>query len=96
MMESKSSVQLVNLGNPQEITILELAEKILELTKSKSKIQHTPKQEDDPIRRSPDISRAGQQLKWKPKVSLEDGLVTTIEYFRKKLKSMKNQLDILE
>ena len=96
MMESKSSIQLVNIGNPQEITIIELAEKILKLTKSKSKIQYTPKQEDDPLRRIPDISRAEQKLKWKPKVSLEDGLITTIEYFRKKLKSMKNQPHILE
>ena len=71
----------VNLGNPREITILELAEKIIELTNSSSKIIFKPLPPDDPVRRRPDISLAEKKLNWSPRTSLEDGLKRTIEYF---------------
>ena len=71
----------VNLGNPEEITILELAEKILNLTGSRSKILFKPLPPDDPERRQPDITLAKEKLGWAPKISLEEGLKRTIEYF---------------
>ena len=74
-----------NLGNPKELTIKDLAEKIVLLTKSKSKITFLSLPEDDPIRRCPDISLAKKILKWEPKVSLEEGLNKTINYFKKKI-----------
>lgn len=73
----------VNLGNPEEITILELANRVIELTGSKSKIIYEPLPEDDPHRRQPDISLAREKLKWQPGTTLEDGLTRTVEYFRK-------------
>ena len=73
----------VNIGNPDEWTILELAKKIIGLTKSKSKIIHKELPEDDPKVRQPDISKAAKLLKWKPKVKLEQGLKETIEWFAK-------------
>ena len=73
----------VNLGNPDEFSILELASKIIELTGSKSKIIYKPLPQDDPTQRKPDIKLAGKALKWRPKVKLEDGLKETINYFRK-------------
>lgn len=73
----------INLGNPHEITMLELAEKIIFLTGSKSKIVYQPLPLDDPKKRKPDIGKAIKVLKWKPSVSLEEGLSRTIEYFRK-------------
>ncbi len=76
----------VNLGNPDEFTILELAEIVIKLTKSKSKIIFEPLPFDDPTQRKPNISLAKKTLKWKPKVKLEDGLKETIKYFRKLLK----------
>ncbi len=72
----------INLGNPVENTILELAEKIIRLAKSSSKIIHKPLPQDDPVRRRPDITLARDTLKWEPKTVLEDGLLRTIEYFR--------------
>ncbi len=72
----------VNLGNPGEFTILELAEKILELTGSKSKIEHKPLPQDDPVRRQPDITLAKTELEWQPHVALDDGLAETIAYFK--------------
>lgn len=75
----------INLGNPHESTILELAELIIKLTKSKSKIIYKPLPEDDPKVRQPDIKRANELLHWQPQVSLIDGLNTTIEYFRQKI-----------
>lgn len=72
----------VNLGNPREMTILEFASLICEMTGSRSEIVHKPLPEDDPQRRQPDISRASHLLGWQPRVSLEDGLRTTIEYFQ--------------
>jgi UDP-glucuronate decarboxylase len=75
----------INLGNPNEFTILELAENILRLTKSKSKLIHMPLPSDDPTQRKPDISQANDDLLWEPKVQLEDGLKETINYFSTKL-----------
>lgn len=72
----------VNLGNPSEFTILELARKIIELTGTKSKIIFKPLPPDDPVQRQPDITLARKVLNWEPKVSLEEGLKKTIEYFR--------------
>ena len=72
----------VNIGNPKEITILELAEEIIKLTNSSSKIIFKPLPEDDPKRRQPDISLAREKLLWQPKVNLEEGLEKTIQYFR--------------
>ncbi len=76
----------VNLGNPEEFTILELARLIIKLTKSASKIIFQPLPMDDPTQRKPDIALAGNKLGWKPKVDLEKGLKSTIEYFRDILK----------
>jgi dTDP-glucose 4,6-dehydratase len=75
----------VNLGNPQELTILDLAQAITRLTGSRSKIVFTPLPQDDPKRRQPDITRAKQLCGWKPKVEFTAGLAETIEYFRQKL-----------
>ena len=71
----------INLGNPLEFTIKELAEKILFLTRSHSVIKYEPLPSDDPRKRKPDITRAKQLLAWEPKVDLETGLKTTIDYF---------------
>ena len=76
----------VNLGNPEEFTILELARLIIKLTKSASQIIFRPLPMDDPTQRKPDIALAGNKLGWKPKVDLEKGLKNTIEYFRDILK----------
>jgi UDP-glucuronate decarboxylase len=73
----------VNLGTPGEFTILELADKVLRLTRSKSRIVHETLPQDDPVQRQPDIKLAKKQLKWEPKVYLEDGLKETIKYFKK-------------
>ena len=74
----------VNLGNPHEVTVLELAEMVLELTGSRSRIVQRPLPQDDPRRRKPDITRARAALKWRPKVPLRDGLVRTIESFARR------------
>jgi UDP-glucuronate decarboxylase len=73
----------VNIGNPEEFKIKELAEKIILLTGSKSKLQFHPLPQDDPKQRRPDISLAKKELGWEPKISLEDGLKETISYFKK-------------
>ena len=72
----------VNLGNPNEFTILDLARKIIEMTGSKAKIVFQPLPSDDPTQRQPDISLATKELDWKPGVELEEGLRSTIDYFR--------------
>lgn len=76
----------VNIGNPCEFTMLELAEKVISLTGSSSKLVFCPLPSDDPRQRQPDISLARQELCWQPQINLEDGLKMTIAYFRKKLK----------
>ena len=75
----------VNLGNPVEFTILDLAQMIIELTNSKSKIVFKKLPKDDPKQRKPDISLAKEKLKWEPKVNLKQGLIETIKYFGKSL-----------
>jgi len=72
----------VNLGNPREVTMLQLAEIIIRLAGSKSKIEHRPLPVDDPKQRQPDITKARTVLGWEPEVDLEDGLGRTLEYFR--------------
>lgn len=73
----------VNVGNPNECTMLELAERIVRLTGSRSKLKFVPLPEDDPKQRRPDISLAKKELAWNPRTSLEDGLKETIAYFRR-------------
>jgi UDP-glucuronate decarboxylase len=75
----------VNVGNPREFTILELAELVLRIVGGKSKLVFKPLPSDDPRQRQPDISLARQRLGWEPRVTLEDGLKETIAYFRKTL-----------
>jgi UDP-glucuronate decarboxylase len=75
----------VNIGNPGEFTMLELAEMVLKLTGSKSKIVHRPLPQDDPLQRRPDIRLAKEKLGWEPRIPLEEGLVKTIAYFEKEL-----------
>ncbi len=78
----------VNLGNPGEFTVLELAKKTIEITGSKSKIVFLPLPQDDPVKRKPDISKAKASLDgWEPKVSLDEGLALTVDYFRSVLKN---------
>lgn len=72
----------VNLGNPHEFTILELAQKVIKLTGSKSEIINQPLPQDDPMQRKPDISKINNLTQWKPSVQLEEGLKQTIEYFK--------------
>jgi len=85
MMDQDREVGPVNLGNPVEFTIRQLAETVLRLTDSKSRIEFRPLPQDDPTQRQPDITKARQLLDWEPKVALEDGLKETIGYFRKLL-----------
>jgi len=80
----------VNLGNPVEFTIMELAEKIMTLTGSKSEIFFRPLPENDPLQRKPDITMAMRELNWKPRVQLEEGLKKTIGYFDKLLSGFVN------
>jgi UDP-glucuronate decarboxylase len=84
MMDSRAGFAgPVNIGNPGEFTMVELAELVLRLTGSRSKLVFLPLPADDPRQRRPDISLAGDELRWKPTVALEDGLKETIAYFRK-------------
>ena len=71
----------INLGNPGEFTILELAEKVISLTGSRSRITFKPIPDDDPGQRRPDITLAKEQLNWTPKIDLNEGLIRTIGYF---------------
>lgn len=83
MMENKENfIGPVNIGNPGEFTIRELAEKVIKMTKSKSKIVFRELPQDDPKKRKPDISLAKKKLDWEPKISLEEGLLNTIKYFK--------------
>jgi UDP-glucuronate decarboxylase len=75
----------INLGNPEEFTMLELATAVIGLTGSRSKVVYRPLPEDDPRQRRPDISRAGDILKWKPRTPLKEGLTKTIAYFEELL-----------
>lgn len=82
LMNVENFIGPVNLGNPGEFTILELAKKVIAATNSKSKIVFQPLPEDDPRQRKPDISLAKEKLNWEPKIKLEDGLKETISYFK--------------
>ncbi len=85
MMNAEGFTGPVNLGNPEEYTILDFAKKIIAMTGSRSKIIHQPLPSDDPTQRQPDISLANEKIKWQPRVSVDEGLKRTIEYFRKEL-----------
>jgi UDP-glucuronate decarboxylase len=84
-MAQTETVGPINLGNPGEFTMLELAELTLKLVGGKSKIVHKPLPADDPKQRQPDITQAKSVLKWEPKVPLQEGLDRTIAYFRGRL-----------
>ncbi len=86
IMESNDFIGPMNLGNPAECTILDLAKKIIALTKSSSKIIHKPLPLDDPVRRRPDISLAKEKIGWMPETELEKGLLKTIDYFKRMVK----------
>lgn len=85
MMNCDGFIGPVNLGNPRELSIRELAELVLEITHPKSEIVHKPLPQDDPLQRCPDITLAKERLKWEPAVTLREGLEETIEYFRQVL-----------
>ena len=85
MMNQDETIGPINIGNPSEFTILELAEKVINLTGSQSKIIHETLPSDDPKQRQPDITQARQVLDWEPKYSLDEGLKPTIAYFDKLL-----------
>ena len=85
LMNSENFTGPVNIGNPDEYTILDFAKKIIAMTGSKSLIIYKPLPSDDPTQRQPDITLAGEKLGWKPKVSVDEGLKRTIEYFKKEM-----------
>lgn len=86
LMETPDSItEPVNIGNPDEFSIKELAEMIIDITGSKSKITFEPLPADDPTQRKPDIIKAKEMLNWEPKIKLEEGLIKTIDYFKKTL-----------
>jgi nucleoside-diphosphate-sugar epimerase len=84
LMESDYSMP-VNIGNPDEVTMLQLAQEIRELCGSSSKIIHTPLPPDDPKQRCPDISLAKRLLGWEPRIARREGLARTVAFYRKKL-----------
>ena len=86
LMNCEEQTEPVNLGNPEEFSIMELAQKVLDLTGSKIPMVFKPLPPDDPVRRRPDITRAQERLGWQPAVLLEEGLQATIPYFAEKLK----------
>lgn len=85
LMASEDFTGPVNIGNPGEFTMLELAQKVIALTQSNSKISYHPLPQDDPLQRKPDISLAKEKLAWEPTVVLEEGLKKTIDYFKTSL-----------
>ena len=87
MMQTEDFTGPVNTGNPGEFTMIELAEKVIEMTNSSSKLIKTAARPDDPGRRRPDITLAKKRLGWEPKITLEEGLRPTIDYFDELLKS---------
>jgi UDP-glucuronate decarboxylase len=76
----------INIGNPTEFSMLELAKTVIEMTGSRSRVVHRPLPENDPRQRRPEISRAQETLSWTPRIQLKEGLIRTIEYFEKLLK----------
>jgi len=87
VMEQEKTVGPINLGNPTEFTIKELAQKVLSMTSSSSTLVEKPLPSDDPTQRKPDISLAKEVLDWSPQVELEEGLERTIPHFRALLES---------
>ena len=85
MATSEEVVGPINIGNPNEVAVLELAKLIIRLTGSRSTIVHRPLPQDDPLQRCPDITRIRDLLGWEPKVGLEQGLQRTVEYFSRTL-----------
>jgi len=85
LMRKSDFVGPVNLGNPNEFTVMDLAEKVIQMTGSASKIVHKPLPQDDPSQRQPDITLAKERLGWKPSVELDEGLKATIFYFEKRI-----------
>jgi UDP-glucuronate decarboxylase len=85
----------VNIGNPTEFSMLELATMVIDLTGSRSRIVHRPRPEDDPRQRRPDISRAQDLLDWKPRTMLKDGLARTITYFDQLLSDQKLRAQLI-
>ena len=93
LMNTDSSViGPINIGNPDEFTIKELAEKVIDLTNTKSKIIYKPLPQDDPLQRKPDITLARETLDWEPSVKLNEGLIDTIAYFDNLMKKTNNEL----
>lgn len=92
LMNSENFTGPVNIGNPEEYTILDFAKKIIAMTGSKSKISYKPLPSDDPTQRRPDITLASEKLDWKPKISVTEGLERTIEYFCKELSLQRLRL----
>ena len=93
VMKTSNITGPINIGNPSEYTILEIAEKIIKLTSSESKIVFLPLPQDDPLHRQPDIMFI-KQLGWQPKVELEEGLILTIDYFRRLIKKKNSYICI--
>ena len=87
--ESEEVHNPVNIGNPHELTVHQIAEKVIELTGSQSNIAFEPLPEDDPRVRHPDITRAAELLDWKPEIQLEEGIIRTIDYFRSRMSDTK-------
>ncbi|MGD0945772.1 MAG: UDP-glucuronic acid decarboxylase family protein [Acidimicrobiales bacterium] len=85
MLDARGVTGPVNLGNPAELTVLELASRVLDATGSSSEVVHLEALQDDPTRRQPDITRAGELLGWAPRVTLADGLLSTISWFADRL-----------
>jgi UDP-glucuronate decarboxylase len=89
LMEQDDLMGPVNLGNPHEITMLELAQVITDLTGSRAGIEYRPLPPDDPVKRCPDITLARTRLGWQPQVPFQEGLSLTIDYFRQRLAATK-------
>jgi UDP-glucuronate decarboxylase len=85
MMDQEGFIGPVNIGNPEEFTVLELASMVIERARSSSKIELKPAPPDDPVRRRPNIELAKKHLKWQPRISLSEGLPRTIDHFREVL-----------
>lgn len=94
LMNTPNLHQPVNLGNPEEFTILELAQQVLEMTKSPSRLSFQPLPADDPVMRRPDITRARELLGWQPTIPLAQGLKETIPYFARALKDRGHELAV--
>lgn len=92
MMDSENFTGPVNIGNPEEYTILDLAKKIIAMTNSKSKITHNPLPPDDPAQRRPNITLAWNKLGWKPKVSVDEGIQKTINFFKQEISARNTSL----